>query len=204
MALLHYIDAPRASMSEDASLKTPVGEYTSPKMDISDNELKLTFIKYIEEAVPQLIATETGMKYSAPRGSAVPHYRIMKIWHSTKRSTIEADITWWKNRILTNKVPQCIWMGEIMASSVDLLWKGFGHYVNIPKLKKDESLDEVVQKWVETILKIKNTYFRELDEIARTNPDVVFTAPQPIKTTRTAASVSSSMATLPIVDEIEE
>lgn len=171
-------------------------------MDISDQELKLTFIKYVEEATPQIIATETGMRYFAPRGKVVPHYRLMKIWHSTKRSTMEADITWWKNRIFTNKVPQCIWMGEILASSVDLLWKGFGHYVNIPKLKKTDSFDDVVQKWVETILKIKNTYFRELDEIARTNPDVV--VPTPPKTTRTAASVSSSMVTLPIPDEMDE
>lgn len=173
-------------------------------MDLTEQDLKLTFIKYLEEAVPQLIATDTGMKYSAPRGTKVPHYRIMKIWHSTKRSTIEGDITWWKNRILTNGVPQCIWMGEIMASSVDLLWTGFGHYVNVPKLRKEDTLELVITKWVECLLKIKNTYFRELDEIARTNPDVVFTAPIPTKTARTATSVSSSMATLPIVDEIEE
>jgi len=177
-------------------------------MDISEQDLLQTFIKYINECVPQVIALETGMKYLEPKGRKIPHYRIMKIWHSSKRSTIEADITWWKNRILTNGVPQCIWMGEVLASSIDLLWKSFGHYRSPPhwvRGKMPSTLEEAVQNWCECLLATKNTYFRELDEIARTNPDVVWTVPEPVpRGGAKATSVSSSMATLPIVDEIEE
>lgn len=165
---------------------------------IPDDNLKLTLMKYIDECVPQVIATETGMKYKPSSGKTVPHYRLMKIWHSCKRARFDADVVWWMDRMRTNGVPQCIWMAEIAATSVELLWKSFGNYRGFPGFKKEDStLESVVTIWVEHLLTVKHLYYRELDNIARTNPEVVWSVLEPVQQTRTAAAVPSSSSFIP-------
>lgn len=159
-----------------------------PKMALnllSDDDIAQTFVQFLDQTTPQVIAHETGMKYLPPK-RVLNYYKIQKIWHGTKRSTFEADVVWWMNRLRTNGVPQCIWMSEILATSMHLLWSGFGHYNYMSRFKKGDTLQDVVQKWLECLLKCKNQYWDEIDKIARDYPEVV------IQAARTATPVPSS------------
>ena len=194
MAEGHYNAGGRRQKLKTTSLKTTIVGDTS-KMDIDNEDMRVTFIKAINSYVPQIIPNETGMKYLEPKGRKIPHYRLMKIFHSMKRASMESDVAWWHERIKLKGVPQCFWMAEIVASATDLLWRGFGHYVPMPNLdKKNDQMEDVIRKWCECMLKIKHMWFGALEEIARSCPEVVWTVMEPMET-RTAAPVSSSFST---------
>lgn len=113
----------------------------------------------------------------------IPHYRLMKILHSTNRGRVDADIAWWVDRIRKNGVPQCVWMGSILASAMDLLWKSFRSWRSPPNYARSNypiNLDIAVGRWVESLLAVKNEYFNKLREIAESNPELIWDVLEPV------------------------
>lgn len=204
---------------EDASLKTPRLEYTSFKMDVcplTDDQLLDSFMFYVNQTLPALYKRDDGSdKYMPPNfldgNSKVPHYRLMKILHSMSRATIEADITWWTNRLRVQGIPQTVWMGSILASAQDLLWKSFSIWQSGPAFtpqKRPENLVTAVRRWCECVLNVKTRYFGELRKLAEYEPDLVWSKLEGVPTITAPAQAGKTPSsdevppTLPIEDPI--
>jgi len=161
---------------------------------LSDDQLLSIFFDSINKFGAQLITNDSQMKYFAPSGNKLGHYKIMKIWNTGTRATIEADIQWWINRLRIKGVPQCDWMGNLMGWSTDLVWRTWNVWVSPPCFitgSLPASLDEAVRKWCECLLAQKNAWFRELHKTYINYPDLFFDQPIPVNGGAQATTVPS-------------
>lgn len=155
-------------------------------LNLTDTDLLATFTTKVNNQVPQLMTGKfNDTKYIEPNFEErrIPHYRLMKILHSTKRGSFVADIEWWVGRIRNNGVPQCIWMGSILASAMDLLWKSFRVWRSPPNYafaNYPPTLHEAVRMWMESLLAVKNQYFNELNKLADSCPELIWDHLEPV------------------------
>ena len=105
-----------------------------PLTDVQHHENLVYFTAQQCPAIYKLDSGET--KYHPPNFVSteckVPHYRLMKILYSMRQTTLEGDGVWWANRLRVKGVPQAAWMGSVMASAQDLLWRSFQIWVSCP------------------------------------------------------------------------
>lgn len=185
---------------------------------LSDDELQLNLVYFCAQQTPAIYKLDSGAtKYHPPNfvsgESKVPHYRLLKILNSMNKQTLEADALWWANRLRVKGVPGAAWMGAILASAMDLLWRAFTVWRSAPSFvhkKLNLSLAEGCKQWVQSLLDIKNQYYCELRKLAELEPELVWTKLEPISAYRAGSpepKISSSdkdTPTLPIEDPIME
>lgn len=183
---------------------------------LSNEQLQETLVYSLQQQCPAIYKLDTGAtKYHPPNflssESKVPHYRLMKIWQSMHSSTITADSVWWMNRLLVKGVPQAAWMGAILASAQDLLWKSFDIWVSCPSFvhsKAPLTLAQGCLQWCQCLMNIKQKYMRALQHYAELDPQLIWTNLEPVSShaafaqANKAASSYDDAPTLPIEDPI--
>lgn len=110
---------------------------------------------------------------------------VRNLWKKLSRTNIEDEIEWMVDSCRTVGVKHGIYFAAVVCSSKWWLWRTHNKVLGSFGWNKDAkevmTLEQVCTELLETLLKVKNSWFNEFRKMADAYPDVVCNGPLPLK-----------------------